>query len=174
MENEMKVYVGTYAKYNNGSLYGKWLDLSYFGSYDDFICECKDVHKDEADPELMFQDHEGILGQMIGESWISEKIWELMECISFIKNEGAFLAFIDNYGYDLSKDDIHKIEEKLQKSYQGKYDSELDFTYDYIDDSYDLEEMIGELSAYFDYEAYSRYLFLDNYDYINGYVFLSN
>ena len=26
--SEVKVYVGTYAKYNNGSLSGAWLDLS--------------------------------------------------------------------------------------------------------------------------------------------------
>ena len=26
--SEARVYVGTYAKYNNGSLFGKWLDLS--------------------------------------------------------------------------------------------------------------------------------------------------
>ena len=26
--SEARVYVGTYNKYNNGSLFGKWLDLS--------------------------------------------------------------------------------------------------------------------------------------------------
>ena len=27
------VYCGTYAKYNNGSLYGMWIDLSTFENY---------------------------------------------------------------------------------------------------------------------------------------------
>jgi hypothetical protein len=30
------VYCGTYAKYNNGSLYGMWIDLSTFENYHDF------------------------------------------------------------------------------------------------------------------------------------------
>ena len=53
------VYVGTYAKYNNGSLGGAWIDLTTFDSYDEFVDWCRTVlHGDEDDPELMFQDYE--------------------------------------------------------------------------------------------------------------------
>ena len=34
------VYCGTYAKYNNGSLYGMWIDLSTFENYHDFMEFC--------------------------------------------------------------------------------------------------------------------------------------
>ena len=31
------VYVGTYKKYNEGSLFGSWVDLTKFDSKEDFI-----------------------------------------------------------------------------------------------------------------------------------------
>lgn len=34
---EAKIYVGTIEKYNNGSLDGKWVNLSDFNSLDDFL-----------------------------------------------------------------------------------------------------------------------------------------
>ena len=52
----MKAYVGTYGKYNEGSLEGKWLDLEDYTSYEEFCDACKELHKDEKDPEFMIQD----------------------------------------------------------------------------------------------------------------------
>ena len=54
----MKLYVGTYHKYNCGSIYGKWIDLDDFSNKNEFLSACFEVHKDEDDPELMFQDVE--------------------------------------------------------------------------------------------------------------------
>lgn len=53
---DAKVYVGTYAKYNSGSLSGKWISLKSCKSYSDFIQKCRETHKDEEDPEFMIQD----------------------------------------------------------------------------------------------------------------------
>ena len=58
-DGEPSVYVGTYGKYNDGSLCGLWIDLSSFNDYDEFINFCKAIHADEEDPELMAQDYEG-------------------------------------------------------------------------------------------------------------------
>lgn len=56
MENisEARIYVGTYAKYNEGSIFGKWLDLSDYSDSEEFYEACRELHKDEEDPELMF------------------------------------------------------------------------------------------------------------------------
>ena len=54
----MKLYVGTYAKYNSGDLSGAWLDLDRFANAEEFEAACKRIHRDEHDPELMFQDVE--------------------------------------------------------------------------------------------------------------------
>ncbi|WP_260264062.1 antirestriction protein ArdA [Elizabethkingia ursingii] len=52
------IYVGTYKKYNEGSLFGKWLSLSDYSDYDELLEAMKELHKDEDDPEFMFQDYE--------------------------------------------------------------------------------------------------------------------
>ena len=54
----MKLYVGTYKKYNAGSLKGAWLDLADYATPEAFEAACRRLHRDERDPELMFQDCE--------------------------------------------------------------------------------------------------------------------
>ena len=56
--SEASVYVGTYGKYNNGSLFGAWLDLSDYADKEEFYEACRELHKDEEDAEFMFQDYE--------------------------------------------------------------------------------------------------------------------
>ena len=43
--SEAKVYVGTYAKYNNGSLSGAWLDLSDYSDKEEFYEACRELHR---------------------------------------------------------------------------------------------------------------------------------
>ena len=48
------------ASYNNGSLFGAWLDLSDYSDKEDFYEACRELHKDEEDAEYMFQDWENV------------------------------------------------------------------------------------------------------------------
>lgn len=68
-----KCYVGTYGKYNNGSLYGKWLDLSDYATYQEFVNACKELHKNEHDPEFMIQDWENLPDGFAAQEWIGEQ-----------------------------------------------------------------------------------------------------
>ncbi len=79
------VYVGTYGKYNNGSLRGRWVDLTKFANSKEFYAYCNKLHKDEpsGQRELMFQDYEHIPKIFIGESWISERFWDFMKDNSY-------------------------------------------------------------------------------------------
>ena len=83
-EKTPAIYVGTYGKYNSGSLYGKWVDLTRFTDISQFYEYCRQVHKDERDPELMFQDFEHIPRCMVGESWVDGRLWndEVLELIN--------------------------------------------------------------------------------------------
>ena len=45
--NEARIYVDTYAKYNNGSLQGEWVELSDFYDLDGFMERCAEIHEDE-------------------------------------------------------------------------------------------------------------------------------
>ncbi|ELW7001333.1 antirestriction protein ArdA [Escherichia coli] len=65
------VYVGTWHKYNCGSIAGRWFDLTTFDDERDFFAACRALHQDEADPELMFQDYEGFPGNMASECHIN-------------------------------------------------------------------------------------------------------
>ena len=53
-----RIYVGTYAKYNDGSIDGKWIDISEYNTYEEFVDACRELHADEEDPEFMVQDYE--------------------------------------------------------------------------------------------------------------------
>lgn len=70
---DAKVYVGTYAKYNNGNLDGAWISLNSCDSYDDFLKKCAAIHKDEEDPEFMIQDSEYMPDGLDCGEWLSEK-----------------------------------------------------------------------------------------------------
>ena len=70
-----RVYVSTYAKYNHSSLEGAWIKLDLYKNKSEFMAACKKLHKDERDPEFMFQDWENVPSWMISESWIDEEVW---------------------------------------------------------------------------------------------------
>lgn len=65
------VYVGTYHKYNCGSIAGQWFELTDFDSAEDFYAACSTLHADEDDAEFMFQDWEGIPSQFASETRVS-------------------------------------------------------------------------------------------------------
>lgn len=73
--DKIRIYVGTYAKYNDGSIYGKWLTLNDYKTESEFWAACRALHADERDPEFMFQDWEcpDELGGCITESYINFK-----------------------------------------------------------------------------------------------------
>lgn len=168
-----KIYVGTYGKYVDGSIDGAWLDLVEYEDKEDFIGACKELHKDEAEPELMFQDWECIPDDLIGESWLSKEFFELRNAIAELDlNErealGAWLRYSD---YSIGKNGSNELIDAFREQYVGGYDSEEDFAYEVIEECYELPEFAR---SYFDYEKFSRDLFMGDYWYDNGYVFRNN
>ena len=159
------IYCGTYGKYNSGSLYGAWLDLEMFDSYEEFIEVCNKLHADEEDPELMFQDYQCFPEQWYSESCMGEKDFD--KILAFVKMSDdlkrAFRVYISCTG----DDSISGFEER----YEGEYDSEEEFAKHIICEMYDLDNMMGSLAPYFDYEAYAKMLFNTGYYFDDGYVF---
>jgi antirestriction protein len=168
---EAKIYVGTRAKYNNGSLDGKWVDLSDFNYLEDFLCECAEIHDDEEDPEFMFQDWENIPEQLVSESSLSEDFFYLRdEILDLDKDkEEAFWVWLDNR-QNTDFGDPHKLVADFNDSYVGKYYSEEEFAESLLDD-YDLSEFAR---TYFDVEKFANDLFTSDFWYEDGFVFDSN
>ena len=86
MEN--KIYVGTYHKYNCGSIAGAWIDVTDLDK-EEFYLKCKELHKEEEDPEFHFQDWEcpDLLNDFISEGGIDPEFWELKEQIKDLSEE---------------------------------------------------------------------------------------
>lgn len=146
-ETGPRIYVGTYAKYNAGSIKGAWLNLEDYASKEAFLEACADLHKDEADPEFMFQDFEGFPRSLYSESSVSDALWDWL---ALDEDDRELLAvYQDNVDGDA---DI----EKARENYAGKYDSEKDWAENFLEDSGMLQEIPENLRYYFDYEAYAR------------------
>lgn len=157
------VYVGTYHKYNCGSIFGKWFDLTDFDDKSDFLDACHELHANEHDPELMFQDWEGIPSQFASESSVD---WDFITAYKQAKEEGrdtAFIAWAEYTGecdYDMFDD-----------AYRGEASTAEDYAYEYVNDHGLLAEVPESLCCYFDYDAYARDLFSGGLVFHDGYVF---
>jgi len=162
---KMAVYVGTYGKYNNGSIEGKWLDLEDYDSKEEFYEACQELHKDESDPEFMFQDWEGIPEDYISESGIDEEFWTVF--LPAVNEHGAEAveAYCSIFG-DFNESDF-------QDRYYGEYESEIDYAYEYIESTGMLNDVPKTLQNYFDYEGFARDLFLCDLTIFNGHVFFN-
>lgn len=160
------VYCGTYRKYNEGSIDGAWLDLASFDNFDEFMEVCRLLHRDEEDPELMFQDYENFPRDWYSESCMDEETFDKIKEYGELDDDKqeAYRIYIDG---GLGEEDI----DSFNDAYMGKYDSEEDYAYEIINECYNIEQMMGGLSSYFDYKAYARDLFIDDYYFDNGHVF---
>lgn len=168
-----QIYVGTYAKYNAGSLNGAWLNLNDYANKEEFYNACRELHADESDPEFMFQDVENIPDSLYSESYVNEFIWEILSRIDEISNIDAFFEFCDDR-YHLPFDEGNNIDDFIDDfndSYQGEFDSEEEFAECLVDDCYNLEKLMGNLAMYFDYARFARDLFITDYVMIGNYVF---
>ena len=164
-EGNPAVYVGTYSKYNDGNLFGMWVDLVKCGDYDTFMEVCHNLHADEEDPELMYQDYECFPNAWYSESGIDEDTFDkIIEYAELDEDDReAFEEFTDSFGNDSF--------DSFKERYMGKWDSEKDFAEHIVDECYNLDDMMGHLASYFDYEAFARDLFIDDYYFTDGYVF---
>ena len=75
-----EIYVGTYAKYNNGNLNGDWLDITNMTA-EEFEEACIELHDDEEYPEFMYQDTNlpDILSGFVTESNVDEQLFTVIE-----------------------------------------------------------------------------------------------
>lgn len=145
-KSEAAVYVGTYGKYNQGSIEGKWLKLDDYASYDDFLKAALELHKDEEDPELMFQDFEGFPKRYYGESSIDADLWDWL---ALDEDDRELLEiYIDEVN------DEKATIEQARDAFQGKYDSEEDWAANFIDDAGLSEESLRNYLTISDMDAH--------------------
>ena len=123
-----KVYCGTYAKYNRGSIAGGWIDIAKYACGEDVLRACAALHRDEADPEFMFQDYENFPDWFYGETMGSK---DFDAVIAWWKEEQAKPqekadALIEEFVKEMGGDDYYrkKTEKVIRLSNGGLYDFE--------------------------------------------------
>ena len=141
------IYVGTYGKYNNGSIAGKWLSLDEYDTEEKFYDAARKLHKNEHDPELMFQDFENFPRAFYGESGCDERLWE-------------WLA-LDKHDHEIVLSWLHQVGgtdsiKYILDSFIGSADSWSKYVENYVDETGVLNEIPDHLQVYFDYDSYGR------------------
>ena len=170
-EGNPAVFVCTYHKLNCGrSLDGEWLDITKFADYDEFMAVCRFLHRDEADPEFAYLDYENFCSSWYCESSLDERTFDLIKEFAELDEDEreAFEVYVAAFGS--SKDDW-RIFDNFREAYQGKWDSEKDFTYNLVDELGMLHNVPQFVSDYFDFERFSRALFESDYYFESGFVF---
>lgn len=167
------LYVGTYAKYNNGSIKGDWLYLEDYADVTEFWTACEKLHADESDPEFMFQDYENFPSTFYSESYSTLDLEKLYDWVHLDDNEREIVAeYADATGYSVEDIDLDAAQERHFTTLTGNshnYDEELG--------NYIIEEgLLGinipdELQHYIDAEAIGRDWLMDMSVSSNGFVF---
>lgn len=171
--NIIRMVIGSWGSYNEcneRALGSHWLDFDDYNDWDEIEEELikEGFELDGIDEELFVQDIEGVPSN--SQDWDNthpQKIFEL------IKKSGVL---DDEYKYELMEAycEVRSFDEwsNLVHDYEDDWDRDivfyrnmtmLDVAYEIIDECYDLDKMLGNLSSYFDYSAFARDLSYDGY-----------
>ncbi|WDI44794.1 antirestriction protein ArdA [Bremerella sp. P1] len=184
-----RVYIACLASYNNGVLHGRWIDADQ--EPDEIQEEINEMLRESRFPNTMVEcpecegtDDECELCKGTGEvpsaeEWAVHDYDEMINLgeypslddisrhgLAIAEHGDAWKAFCDHFGDDVT-------EEQFQDAYCGQYRSEVEYAEQLVDDCYNIDEMMGNLSHYFDYEKFARDLFISDYyrDDDTGHVF---
>lgn len=163
--NKVSVYVGTYKKYNEGSIFGEWFTLGDYESYEEFIQACRELHEDEEEPILMFQDVEcpSELKRFISESDIDECLF-LLEDVE--EDEDYVIAYIEH-----TEDIKQCFIDEARNEYIGEFENYEELGRYFVEEIYAMEIPKG-LEYYIDYEKYGRDISYDLIE-VGNYYFWS-
>lgn len=178
------VYCGTYRKYNEGSLYGMWIDFTECTDADEFFEVCRKLHDDEEDPEFMFQDYQGFPDSFYSESMGHEQVEKIIEYANMNDDDKEMLDdYAECYGGSAADLDLDMVRDKMIASGYNSLQEYTDAQADEMMDNYECmcehdysckgaKEIVENMRRYFDYEAYYReqkmYLSIGS----NGYIFM--
>jgi antirestriction protein len=147
-----RIYVASLSDYNAGRLHGVWIDADQ--DAEDIraeIAEMLSESSEEIAEEYAIHDHENFAGVSIGEYDDLDQIADIARMIS--EHGEAYGAYVDHVGVDYAS------LQDFEDTYCGRWDSEVDYAENFIDQYHDLDQMMGSLSSYFDYERFARDLF---------------
>lgn len=168
---EARIYVSTYAKHNNSSYDGGWIDLRDISTYEEFIDLCRGTCSNEKDPEFMFIDWENIPNRWVSQSELNPEFFKLRDIQRNLEGReyGAFGVWLEKKeGLKVSKGAETLLRQFEDEYVGGGYYDEEDFAEQLVREEEHLSEFV---LSYFNFEKYAEELFRYDYWYSDGYVF---
>lgn len=155
MDDNPKLYCGTYGKYNNGSIKGKWMDLTEYDTVEAFFEACAELHKDEDDPEFMFQDFECFPKGLYSESLSKADLAPILEYAQLSDDQREMVEdFMSATGEDFGTYTMEQIEDSVEFELDNSshMSTEEQLGYHYAENGFiDIPENVY---SYFDFERY--------------------
>ena len=169
VNNRMSVYVGTYGKYSSGSIAGDWLHLDNYENWDEFMSACTSLHKDEFDPEFMFQDSDNIPSAWFSEDNVDSQLWEMLEDQKQGFDLSAFVEYLDVIGS--TSQSYHELKTQYEDDYCGQWGSFREFTDHLFDETVDANLHESFLNRYFDFDKWENDFSAEYFITDSGHVF---
>lgn len=169
---DAEVYVGTWAKYNEGNLYGKWMKLSDFNNHEEFVKACRELHKDEEDPEFDIQDYQYIDGYLTDSLFHSDLYWDMLEVINDNPHVDwdMIAVWCDLKSVEIeTADDLEDAISDAEEHYRGKFDSDEEFAEQEMEEMFP-QDLPSWIRNNIDWEGVARDLMYD-YSEQDGYYF---
>lgn len=167
----MKIYVASLSDYHDGVLHGAWFDLDNYNDHESLLDDIQSnvldtsptcpPNSDYPAEEWEIHDVEDACS-----GWERMSLEQLINLNSAINEHGeAFRVWVEEMGGD--PEDVSAFED----AYEGEYDSELDYIYQYVEDTGMLDGIPENIRNYFDHEAFARDVFMTDLSFCSGYVF---
>lgn len=162
-DNNASIYVGTYHKYNCGSLDGAWVDLESFNDEDELMEFLYRLHADEAEPEFMVQDYMNFPRRFYSESMNENDFAELYEWLNLDEEEREMC---EEYWREIDeKESVERIKDKLV--YSGNSNDYFD---ELAEEELSMYNVPDFLKYCFDYEKWREMCAYD-YSVTRNFVF---
>jgi antirestriction protein len=152
--SELRIYVACLAAYNNGILYGRWVDATQDAEdIRDEITAMLAASPIPGAEEYAIHDYDGFGPLNLGEYESIDRIAEIAQGIE--EHGEAFSAYLSN---DPTAD-------TFDDDYAGTWDSEEEYAQDFVDSvgGWAGAEIPAELEPYLDWDMITRDLMMDHW-----------
>ena len=146
-EETPAIYVADLADYNTGILRGQWIEIEVDTEVDNIHEAIAEMLALKEHEEYAVHDYNNLPHSGLGEYPDLEEVVEIARAV----HEHGY-KLIDGYLSLFGVEGLAVLEDR----FLGIYASVEDYAYEYIDGCYNLEEMMGNLATYFDYQAFAR------------------
>lgn len=151
-----RIYAACLASYNDGQLHGAWIDAAQ--DPEDIHASITQMLRRSRRPdaeEWAIHDYEGFGTLKLGEHPAIERVAEFAHAIE--EHGDAFASWAGYVGENYAN------VSDFEDAYHGEHDSQRAFTEELLEDMGWLSDMPEHLRSYFDYDTYTRDLFITDF-----------